>query len=152
MTSSLTERLRSHAKRLMNDDIHFDDVAFDCKAAATLIETLAERGTRVEVAPLAESAAAKELRDIAQRLEEAWLLSADQSTLLRIATLLESRGGSEDAERYRWLLNNVTWFDPKQHVSPALAPHAKRIFYHATDHELDTLTEAIDAARKDSPK
>lgn len=61
----------------------------------------------------------------------------------------------KDAERYRWLRENVTYhdidhdYDVEIRNVPVLAQVSNRLWYHATDDVTsETLDDLIDAARK----
>jgi hypothetical protein len=53
---------------------------------------------------------------------------------------------STDADRYRWLKENITHYDTAESERPVLASVSKRIWYHATDDVAWSLDAVIDNA------
>lgn len=51
-----------------------------------------------------------------------------------------------DAERFRWLTKNTTFYNTAESQRPVLADYAQRIWYHATDRTEDTLGTCVDAS------
>jgi hypothetical protein len=66
------------------------------------------------------------------------------------ATPAERDALKQDAERYRWLTKNMTFYNTDEASGPVLASVSKRIWYHATDSLDYPLDAAIDASIKDS--
>lgn len=68
---------------------------------------------------------------------------AKRALLARIESL------ERDAERWRYLQRNITFYNVGESPRPSLASVSKRIWYHATDCMEWPFSAAIDAARKE---
>jgi hypothetical protein len=72
----------------------------------------------------------------------------DDAALKRAFDAMEKVNDADrlDAQRYRYLTANMTFYNTADSVVPALAAVSDRIWFHATDSMIYPLDAAIDAA------
>ena len=130
----------------MNNEINniISGALFDFMAMLTTGETVYTFSEIHEAGP-----AVAALREFAEKRG----LQLDEAQVANWTSALTTRcNDAADAEKWRKLVKQMTFYDTKDSAGPVLAAVSARIWYHATDNLDYPLDAVVDAMSSEQPK